>query len=44
MVEEQEKKFGQQAIGIHGQEMPKYGNEKFNYWEINPSYKKIPKI
>jgi hypothetical protein len=45
MIEDMTKKFGNQVLGVHGQELPKFaGNEKDQfYWTHQKSFNKNPR-
>ena len=46
MIEDMTRKFGDQVLGVHGQELPKFeGNEKDQfYWTNYKGYNSNPKI
>ena len=45
MIDEMTKKFGDQVLGVHGQELPKFEGEKDQfYWTNYKGYNPTPKI
>ena len=45
MIEDMTKKFGNQVLGVHGAELPKFAGDKNDqyYWTYQKSYNKAPR-
>ena len=45
LIDDMTKKFGNQVLGVHGQELPKFeGSKEQMYWTNYKDYKKSPRI